>query len=128
MTALLDTHVWLWYLLADSRLKTAHKAIIEDEQSDLRLSPISVWELHLLIEKKRVPVANADLWLSIAFTVLPVREAPLTFVIAQRSRRMQLPHEDPADRFIAATAAEMNIPLLTVDAVLLRCPEIQCVG
>lgn len=58
---------------------------------------------------------------------LSVREAPFTFAIAQRSRTLPLPHADPADRFIAATAAEMKIPLLTADPHLLRCPDIQCV-
>ena len=125
MRVLLDTHVWLWFLFADSRLAKTHRAIIEDEQSELMLSAISVWELHLLVEKRRIPVNDPKSWLQNAFAILPVSEAPITFAIAQRSRHLPLPHQDPADRFIAATAVEMRIPLMTVDSHLLACTEIQ---
>ena len=46
--------------------------------------------------------------------------------IATRSRSIMLDHQDPADRFIAATAAEMKVPLLTADQRLLACPDIRC--
>lgn len=40
------------------------------------------------------------------------------------SRRMDIPYSDPADRFIAATAAVMDIPLLTADETLIGCSGI----
>lgn len=128
MKVLLDTHVWLWYLLADSRLPKRHRAIIEDDQSALWLSPVSVWEAHFLIESGRLPVdAPAEDWINHALSTLSVTEARLTFAVALRSRAINLPHQDPADRFIAATAAEMTIPLLTVDRRLRQCGAVVCV-
>lgn len=127
MKALLDTHVWLWYLLADKRLSKAHLRFIEGQENELWLSPISVWEAHLLIERDRIPIAEApSRWISRALAALPVKQAPLTFAIAQRSRLMRLEHEDPADRFLAATAAEMKLLLLTHDKRLLGCPDVTC--
>ncbi len=35
---------------------------------------------------------------------------------------MSLPHIDPADRCIAATAAVMDVPLLTADESPMECP------
>jgi PIN domain nuclease of toxin-antitoxin system len=35
------------------------------------------------------------------------------------SRRVVLAHQDPADRFLAATAAVYKLPLVTVDVRLL---------
>jgi PIN domain nuclease of toxin-antitoxin system len=125
--ALLDTHIWLWFLLADKRLAKTHKRIILDDESDLYLSPISIWEAHLLIERGRLKGANGTAWLEEGLKKLPLQEARLTFAVAQRARNLQLSHQDPADRFIAATAAEMRIPLLTADSHLLRCPDIHCV-
>jgi PIN domain nuclease of toxin-antitoxin system len=55
-----------------------------------------------------------------------VREAPLTFAIAEQSRLVSLPHQDPADRFIAATAIEMKIPLVTSDERLTQCESLRC--
>ena len=127
MKVLLDTHVWLWYSLADDRLSQTHRNIIEDENTELFLSPISIWETHLLIEKNRLPVNEAPgVWIQKALRALPVREAGISFAIALRSRSLTVEHQHPADRFIAATAIEMKASLLTADARLLACAEIRC--
>lgn len=47
------------------------------------------------------------------------REAPLTHEVARRSRLVELPHQDPADRFLAGTAAALELTLVTADAQLL---------
>lgn len=49
----------------------------------------------------------------------PLREAPLTIAIAIRSRLLDLPHQDPADRFLAATALVEELILVTADHRLL---------
>jgi len=124
---LLDTHIWLWYLLGDDRLSQSHRNIIDDETVDLSLSSISIWEAHLLIEKERLPVNEAPgVWIRNALRTLQVREAGITFAIALRSRSLALSHQDPADRFIGATSIEMKAPLLTVDERLRVCPDIHC--
>ena len=127
MKAILDTHIWIWYLTGDARLRSPHKKIILDPSTELWLSAISIWETHFLIERKRVLVnLPPDAWIQQALQNLSVHEAPITFRIAARSRTMPLAQSDPADRFIAATSAEMDIPLLTADAALLACPDIVC--
>lgn len=110
MKFLLDTHVWLWSLLEPTKLNTTTKPILIDPTNTLFLSPISVWETLILIEKKRIQV-NADpiIWVTTALQRSHVHEAALTHTIAMRSRQIQLPHQDPADRFIAATAKVYGI-------------------
>ena len=126
MKILLDTHTWIWYLLGDSRLSPKHKRCIEGADNDVLLSSISIWEAHLLIEKGRLVVdQSAGVWIQNALRTLPVREVPLTFAVAARSRALRMEHEDPADRFIAATAIEMKIPLLTSDEKMLACRDVQ---
>ena len=51
-------------------------------------------------------------------------EAPLTFDVALASRSISLPHEDPADRFIAASAKVYGLTLATADKRLSQCPDI----
>lgn len=127
MKLLLDTHAWLWFLAGDRRLSRRQRQAIEDPSSILFLSPISLWETCLLIEQRRVPsVGPTHQWIENARHALPVREAPLTFAIAVQSRRISLPHQDPADRFIAATAIEMKIPLVTSDERLAQFENLRC--
>ena len=129
MRALFDTHTWLWYLRGSKRLSATHRRIIEDETTELWLSPISIWEVHLLIEKGRMKVGEPPAtWIRNALHALRVREAAITFAIARRSRSVGLQHDDPADRFIAATALEMKLTLLTEDERLVRCRELNCAG
>ena len=54
-----------------------------------------------------------------AFLLWPVKEAPLNFEVALKSKEINLPHKDPADRFIAATALVYGLRLMTVDKRLL---------
>ncbi|WP_336622304.1 PIN domain-containing protein [Chlorogloeopsis sp. ULAP01] len=60
MKLLLDTHIWIWYLLGDLHLSENLQKVISDEINELWLSPISIWETLLLTEKGRLnPKANS---------------------------------------------------------------------
>lgn len=116
---LLDTHIWLWYLLGDKRLSTELQTIIPDETTELWLSPISIWETLILAEKGRISLQpDAFEWIDLALKTLEICEAPLIRQISILSRQIELPHQDPADRFIAATAVYHNLTLATVDGNL----------
>lgn len=129
MKVLLDTHIWLWYLLGDPRLAKKQRKVIQNEENELWLSPVSLWEAHLLIERGRLPVVDdASVWLKKALQALAVREAGLSFAIVLRSRKLSLTRQDPADRFIVATALEKRLCLLTADEGLRACPELDCVA
>ena len=59
-------------------------------------------------------------WLDAAWASAAVREATLNREIACRSRTVSVPHQDPADRFLAATAEVYDLTLVTDDANLLK--------
>lgn len=124
MKLLLDTHIWLWGLLEPERLVPAVRTALQAPENELWLSPISVWEALVLIERGRLTVAGsvAD-WIERMVQALPRREAPVTHEIAIISRQLNLAHQDPADRFIAATAQAMNLTLVTADERLLQSTE-----
>jgi hypothetical protein len=48
-----------------------------------------------------------------------LREAPLTHEIVLAAHELPLPHQDPADRFLAATAGTLDLTLVTADDRLL---------
>ena len=54
---LVDTHIWLWWLLGDARLVTApcrHEVEKAERDHRLGLSAISFWEALLLHEGGRI--------------------------------------------------------------------------
>lgn len=126
MKLLLDTHVWLWSILESSRLSTRAREALASRENELWLSPVSLWETLLLIERGRIGLEGDPLaWVRDARSNTPVVEAPLTFEVAVASRTISLPHEDPADRFIAASATVYQLKLVTGDGLLSRCPDIE---
>jgi PIN domain nuclease of toxin-antitoxin system len=113
---LLDTHIWIWYALGDPKLSDNLRSIIAVETTELWLSPISVWEVLLLAEKGRISLQpDANTWIDRSLKLLAIHEAPLNHQIARLSRQVDLPHQDPADRFIVATAVYYELQLATVD-------------
>jgi PIN domain nuclease of toxin-antitoxin system len=55
----------------------------------------------------------------------PMHDAPLSREVAVRSRSVRLDHEDPADRFLAATADVYELTLITAEDRLLRAKGIR---
>jgi PIN domain nuclease of toxin-antitoxin system len=105
--------------------RTRHE--LTDPANELWLSPISTWEALILHEKGRIHLqGDIDLW--VADATARFRVAPLTHEIVTASCRLSLPHRDPADRFLAATAKVLDLTLLTADASLLGLGEIATLG
>lgn len=117
---LLDTHIFLWALLDPSCLAKKLEQELENTENELWLSPITTWEVMILAEKGRIELDDRpDVWIRNVLERILFREAPLTHEVAMLSRVIELPHQDPADRFIAATAAAYGLTLMTADRNLI---------
>ena len=126
MKLLLDTHVWLWGLLEPERLSRTTRRSLVHADNELWLSSVSVWESMVLAERGKIRLAQpAEDWIAEALSTVACNEIPVTNAIAITSRAISLPHQDPADRFIAASAQVFDLTLVTADARLLACSEIK---
>jgi len=119
---LLDTHIWIWSKLEPQRLGRRARAELSDLNNELWLSPVSVWEALVLMQKGRIRVEDPWTWVERATEQL--REAPLTQEIVRTGLALPLPHPDPADRFLAGTAKVLKLTLLTADDTLLGLRDI----
>jgi len=120
---LLDTHIWLWSLREPGRLAKRVQVTLADDANELWLSPISTWEALTLHRKNRIHLhVDPALWL--ARSTAQLREAPLTHEIVLAAHQLQLPHADPADHFLAATAKVLGLTLVTSDQNLLGLGDI----
>ena len=126
MRYLLDTHIWLWSLLEPDKLDRNITEVLINKENEIFISPITVWETLILAEKKRIELyPSSGEWVLESLKQSPVKEAKLSHAIAIKSRLIELPHKDPADRFIAATAWEYDLILITVDENLRMSKQIK---
>lgn len=115
----LDTCAIIWDALERNRLSAkARKAIDQAEaESELMLCDISIWEIAMLIKRKRITIddtASGFIKLFIQSRNCHVQE--ITPEIAELSVNLSREiNNDPADRLIAATSILKNAPIITAD-------------
>ncbi len=123
LTLLLDTHIWLWLAAGDRRLTRRRSRRIAEAAAagTLMVSPISAWEIGLLVSRGRVRLGKAlEPWLDDALAAPGLNVAALTPHIAAASCRLPEPfHPDPADRMIVATARDLGATIVTADQRIL---------
>jgi len=125
MKLLLDTHIWIWSVSEPRRLTRRVAKELDDVQNQLWLSPVSIWETLLLHRKGRLKIAEGfSSWVTRALTTMPLTEAPVTFEVAGALSAINLPHADPADLFLAASAKAFGLTLVTSDRNLIGAKEI----
>ena len=120
---LLDTHVWLWTMVGNSILTNDFRNSYEKslKMNGVFISAISVWEIGMLVEKKRIEMEIDVLdWITQALDTTGTYLCPITPHIAIQSTRLPGEiHGDPADKLLIATANEKNAVLVTCDKKIL---------
>lgn len=118
---LLDTNALIWYAGGDSRLSASVQRSIDRHRGKRRchFSAVSVWEVALMVRKRRMRLDMTPVEWRHALLKEDFVEAPLDGLLAARAEDFASLHPDPADRFIAATAAGLQAKLVTSDEALL---------
>jgi PIN domain nuclease of toxin-antitoxin system len=127
---ILDTCVLIFDALAPHRLTpTAKQAIMDaEQQNQLFCSDMSLWEIAMLIDKKRLdPGTDTLSFLKLILAARSIQVLPITPEIASLSVSLPLIQADPADRIIAATTVFHNAALITADEKLRQCGEVKTI-
>ena len=123
MNIILDTHIFLWHITDDVKLKAKYKDIITDEANNIYLSAASIWECIIKEQiKKLIFPAPASEYLTSKRVIheissLPIDEESLSFLST-------LPdlHRDPFDRIILCQALKNGCNIITEDQILKKYP------
>jgi PIN domain nuclease of toxin-antitoxin system len=114
---LLDTHVLLWWQADGERLSDPARRSLEVAETIL-VSPVSFWEIGLLVEKGRIRLdRDPFVWSQDLLAQDRIDVAPLTPVAALSAGRLTASgfQGDPADALIYATAQDLGVPLVSKD-------------
>lgn len=122
----LDTSTWIWRASDPKRLTTSARRALDRAEHAL-VSAISVWEVAMLVAKRRIQLDRpVEQWVDIALALPGIQLAPLEPAIAVRSTKLPGEfHPDPADRIIVATALENGVPIITPDDRIRSYPHVQ---
>lgn len=114
---LLDTCAVIWDALEPDRLSGAAVDAIEQNDGELMICDITLWEIAMLIDKGRLQVAApAAEFIRLALRSRNYYLQEITPEIAELSARLRADGlADPADRLIAATSILLNSPVVTAD-------------
>lgn len=118
---LLDTCAALWMTGGGLAARAEAEIRLAKEQGvEVLVSPISAWEIGLLVSKGRIALVLPPLVWFEALLEEGVSLAPMPpHVLVAASQLPGQPLRDPADRIIAATARAFNYRLMTRDRPLL---------
>ncbi len=125
---LLDTHIWLWWLLDSPRLPTATAQTLEEMEPDaLLVSAVSYWEVANKAAAGKLDLGvPVEAWFRSALVAPTIDVHPVTAEIAVEAALLPDEfHKDPADRLIVATARVLDIPLLSLDSKIAEYPHVK---
>lgn len=119
MRAILDTHVFFWWMKQDARLAAQHRALIEQVDNEIYISAITGWEIAIKVKLGKWPEAAVLLpGLAEKISAAGFELLPLTLTQAELAGSLDLVHRDPFDRLLAAQAIDLDLTIVTVDPAL----------
>jgi PIN domain nuclease of toxin-antitoxin system len=119
---LIDTHVFLWWVLDDPQLSTTCREIMSDGENRIYFSAASAWEIAIKAQIGKLPLPEPpstyvpDRVNRNGFTALPI-----TLDHTLHTYSLPLHHRDPFDRILVAQSELEDLPILTADDLIAQC-------
>ena len=123
MTALLDTHAFVWAITAPGRLSPAAREVISEAMNPLLVSAATAWEISIKHRAGRWPEVGVLIrqYDQLARR-LGVQHLPLSSEHALTAGGLEWGHTDPFDRALAAQALREGVPLVSKDSAFTELP------
>jgi PIN domain nuclease of toxin-antitoxin system len=116
MRVLIDTHAFIWELLADHRSSRKAIEVMRSKEYDLVFSIVSLWEVSIKIKLGKLNAIGS----SVAYIREQMNEygmelLPLQYEHLLQLENLPLHHGEPFDRLLIAQAITEGLPILTHD-------------
>ncbi len=119
MRALVDTHVFLWWINDDPQLSESVRVIMGNAENVLYFSAASGWEIAIKsrLGKLELP-SEPEPFVIEEIHNNRLRPLPIELSHALHTYSLPMLHRDPFDRVLIAQSQMENLPILTVDRAI----------
>ena len=119
MRLLLDTHVFLWWILDSPEMSKVARALVSDGANSLFWSAASSWEVSIKYALGRLPLPDRpERFIPAELSRNAVQPLAITDAHAFQAGRLPLHHRDPFDRMLVAQSRVEQLALLSSDPLL----------
>lgn len=117
MRLLLDTHIFIWYVMDIRKISARVRTLIDDEDNDILLSTASIWEM-------AIKHSSGKLSFGLPFRIFIEQQLSLNSIellsinLDHIDVIAALPfhHRDPFDRLLITQSMVERIPILSADS------------
>ncbi|MEH2456456.1 type II toxin-antitoxin system VapC family toxin [Nostoc sp.] len=114
MRQLLDTHIFIWFVMGDPRISISMRSQIENNENLLSIA--SVWEMAIKHSIRKLNFGLAfDEFIEQQIIRNGIELLPITIDHITIVATLPLHHRNPFDRILIAQSVVENIPILSAD-------------
>jgi PIN domain nuclease of toxin-antitoxin system len=120
---LLDTHAFLWMILADPRMPDPLRDILRSEDHSVWLSVVSIWEIVIKQSQGRLILPGPGAGYAAGYRRRHlISSLALEEATARHLTQLPAVHRDPFDRMLICQAIEHDMTLVTTDERIRQYP------
>jgi PIN domain nuclease of toxin-antitoxin system len=121
MKALLDTHVFLWWIMDDPQLSDRSRELITNRNNIFFLSAASGWEIMIKARLGRLQLPkNPQRFISEQLSLNNIESLPVQMSHALHTITLPDHHRDPFDRILIAQAQLEKLAILSADPQIIK--------
>lgn len=121
MKALLDTHVFLWWIMDDPQLSDRSRELITNRNNIFYLSAASGWEIMIKARLGRLQLPkNPQRFISEQLSLNNIESLPVQMSHALHTITLPDYHRDPFDRILIAQAQLEKLAILSADPQIIK--------
>ena len=118
MKYLIDTHVFIWFIMEPEKIAKTAMDILCNEESQLYMSPISFWEMAIKYQNKKLNLGKINILhlphIAEQYDFSILNPEPYDYLtIGQIPQKEN--HHDPFDRMLIQQAIRNNLVLISKD-------------
>jgi len=116
MKVLVDTHTFLWDIIADHRSSAKAKQILRSDEHELVFSLVSLWEIAIKIKTGKLnTIGSSVAYIRDEMDAYGMQLLPIRYEHILQLESLPHHHSDPFDRLLIAQALTESLPILSAD-------------